>query len=59
MDTILQLAQEAHDCLVSTFALIISNCESRRVSHVFEKLRDQAEKQWHKLVRDTGMLSDL
>ena len=58
MDNILQLAQEAHDCLMSTFAEIISNCESQRISTVFEKLRDQAEQQWRTFIRDTNLLSD-
>jgi len=59
VDDIVRLAQEAHECLISTFEEIIVNCESPRVCDVFRKLAIQATNQWHALVRDTVLLSDL
>ena len=59
VDDIMRLAQEAHDCLISTFDEIIANCDSNRVRDVFQKLGDQAQNQWRKLVRDTNLLSDM
>lgn len=59
IDEIMQLAQQAHDCLISTFDKIIENCDSQRVCDVFRKLSEQASNQWRKLVRDANLLSDV
>ena len=57
IDEIISLAQKAHDCLISAFKEIITNCDSNRVSDVFQMLCDQAENQWHTLVHDANLLS--
>ncbi len=59
MENIMLIAREAHDYLISTFREIIDNCDSERVVDVFEKLMEQAEKQWHTLAHDINLLSDL
>ena len=59
IDKIIHLAQEAHDCLISTFDEIIMNCDSQRVTEVFQKLSEQANKQWHTLIHDANLLSDV
>lgn len=59
VDEVMVLAQISHDCLISTFKEIISNCESPRVSDVFQNLCEQAVNQWHNFVHETNMLSDL
>ena len=56
---IISLAQQAHEYLTLTFKEIILDSESQRVSEVFKNLHDQAETQWHMLVSDTNLFSDI
>ncbi len=59
VDEVMVLAQKSHECLISTFEEIISNCESQRVTNVFQMLCVQASSQWRQFVHEASMLSDL
>ena len=58
VDDVMHLAQQAYHCLTSTFENIINNCQSPRVSDVFQQLLDQARSKWKRLVQAANTLSD-
>jgi hypothetical protein len=58
-DEVIQLAEQAHNCMISAFDEILENCETARVRDVFQQLHDQASRQWRHLVHETNLLSDI
>lgn len=58
-DEVIQLAEQAHKCMISAYDEILENCDTPRVRDVFQQLHDQASRQWTHLVHETNLLSDI